>query len=323
MRPAMLIIVYGDDAYRVQEQVKKLADAFRERHDPSGMNFASFGAKADVGEAMQSVRAAPFMAAKRMVLLRDVLSKSKKDGEEAWGEALKAIPESTIVVLWEGDDAKALEKKASFKALKDVSELHLYPFPVLEGPALTKWVTERVALHGGKVVPAAAAELASRVGGDLWQADNEARKLVAFASGRTVGVEDVRELVRASFEGEIFAFVDAVSARDAKEAFKLLAQERQAGSEDFMLLAMLARQVRILLGTRALMDGDPRLTKDAVASELSLHPFVAQKAMAAARRFTMPQLMAAHDALFERDRAAKSGMGPEVAVDLMTAELTA
>ncbi|TAK04245.1 DNA polymerase III subunit delta [Patescibacteria group bacterium] len=317
----MLIIVYGDDSFRVQEKVRQLTDAFKKKFDPTGMNLASFGEKADVGEVMQAVRSMPFMGEKRMVVIRDLVSKSKKGDEDAW-VGLKATPDSTIVVLWESDDAKALEKKALFKSLKDAAELHLYPFPVLEGPALTKWITERITSQGGKIAPAAATEIASRVSGDLWQADGEIRKLTAFASGREITADDVRELVRPSFEGEIFAFIDAVSQRNGKEAFRLLAQERSAGSEDHYLLAMLARQVRILLGVRAMMDEDVRVAKDAIATELALHPFVAQKAMAAARRFTLSELMAAHDALFEREVGVKSGMDPETAVDLMTVQMT-
>lgn len=316
----MLIIVYGDDGFRVQEKVRALTDAFRKKFDPTGMNFASFGEKAELGEVMQSARSMPFMGEKRMVVVRDLISKSKKGDEETWA-ALKDVPDSTIVVLWESDEAKALEKKPLFKALRDAAQLHLYPFPVLEGPTLTKWVVERVALHGGRIVPAAASELASRTGGDLWQADNEARKLVAHAAGRDVSADDVRELVRPSFEGEVFASIDAVSNKDAKGAFKLLSQERASGSEDHYLLAMLARQIRILLGVRSMMEDNPRVTKDEVANELALHPFVAQKSMAAAKRFTLDELMRAHDAIFEREVGVKSGMDPAAAVDLMAAEL--
>lgn len=319
----MLIIAYGDDGFRVQEKVRQLQDAFKKKFDPSGMNFASYGEKADVGEVMQAVRAAPFMGEKRMVLLRDLIAKSKKGDEEAWAGGLRAVPSSTIMVLWESGEAKAIEKKPLFKELQDAAELHLYPFPVLEGAALSKWVMERAVAHGGSMPLPAAGELASRVGGDLWQADGEIRKLAAYAKGRAITADDVRALVRPSFEGEIFAFIDAVSNKDAKGAFKLLSQERAAGSEDHYLIAMLARQVRILLGTRAMMDEDPRVPKDAVAAELALHPFVAQKAMASARRFTLAELMAAHDALFERDLAMKSGMGPEAAVDLMTVQIAA
>ncbi|OGL67060.1 DNA polymerase III subunit delta [Candidatus Uhrbacteria bacterium RIFCSPHIGHO2_01_FULL_63_20] len=324
----MLIIVYGEDSFRVQEKVRTLTEAFRKKFDPSGMNLATFGSPStgsghiEIGEVMQSARSMPFMGEKRMVVVRDLISKSKKGDEETWA-ALKEVPDSTIAVLWESDEAKTIEKKPLFKALKDAADLHLYPFPALEGSALTKWVTERVVSRGGKIAPAAAFELSERVGGDLWHADAEICKLVAFANQSQIDVAHVRELVRPSFEGEIFAFIDAVSQRNGKEAFRLLSQERSAGSEDHYLLAMLARQIRILLGVRAMMDENPRVTKDEIANELALHPFVAQKSMAAAKRFTLPELMRAHDAIFEREVGVKSGMDPAAAVDLMAAELSA
>lgn len=319
----MLIFVYGDDSFRVQEKARELQTAFQKKFDPTGLNFASFGSDAKPGEVLQAVQSLPFMSQKRMVVVRDLIASTKKDGEDAW-EALAHTPESSIVVLWETADAKTVEKKPLYALLKAGADVHAYPFPVLEGAALSKWAADRVKARGGQIVPDALRELCDRVGGDLWQMDNEIGKLIAYASGRTIVHADVDELVRATFEGEIFALIDAVSRKQGAQAVKLLRQERWSGASDFQIFGMLARQVRILLGARALLDADPRASSQELAADLGVHPFVAQKALEQARKFTFDDLRATHDLLFSYDAGMKSGfIDADVAVDLVTARLIA
>jgi len=321
----MLILVYGDDTFRAQEKVAELKAAFVKKFDPTGMNVSVFpatGGKLDPGEALQAICSLPFLTPRRMVFVRELVGSTKKEAAKVWEEGLMRVPETTICVLWESEEPKALEKKPLFKSLKDAADVHYYPFPVLEGAELTKWTAARVKERGGQIDRDALGELVSRVGSDLWQMSGEIEKLVATADGKAITRAMVEDLVRASFEGEIFALMDAVSQKRPQEAIKRLQQERWAGSEDHYLLSMLARQVRILLGARAMLDENPGTSKDIVAQEMGVHPFVAQKALAQARGFTFPQLREAHELLFQYDATMKSGgIDADLAVDLVTAKL--
>lgn len=317
----MVIFVYGDDTFRSQEKVRILEAAFKEKHDPTGMNLTTFTGKLDVGEVLQAVSSAPFLAPKRMVVVRGVIENATKGDQKTW-EGLAKVPDSTIVLLWETESAKATEKSALYKTLSASADVHTYPFPVLEGSALTKWAGERVKAHGVSISPKALTDLVSRVGSDLWQLSGEIEKLCAFAGMNMIDEASVKTLVRSSFEGDIFPFLDAVSNKRTTEAMRLLDEERQAGSNDFYLFTMLAREIRILLSVRSMMDVDPRASSGQIASETGLNPFVVGKAMNAARRYQTADLIRAHDLLFERDRASKDGgMDASLAVDLTVKDL--
>lgn len=318
----MLILVYGDDTFRAQEKVSELRGAFQKKFDPTGLNLATFGSDAKPGEVMQAVQSLPFISLKRMVIIRDLVATTKKDGEEAWA-GLAKTPDSSIVVLWETMEPKALEKKALFQAIRKGEDVRSYPFPALEGSELSAWTADRVKARGGSSIAAdALRELTDRVGSNLWQMDNEIGKLVALCSGRAVALADVDGLVRASFDGEIFALVDAVSRKEGKKAVRLLREERWSGASDFQIFAMLARQVRLLLGARALLDENPRASSQQLASEMNINPFVAQKVIEQARKFSLADLRATHDLLFSYDAGMKSGfLDAELAVDLVTTTL--
>lgn len=321
----MLIFVYGDDSFRVQEKVGQLVRAFREKFDPTGLNIAEFPSqkkRIEIGDVLGAVHALPFLGQKRMVVVRDLIESLKKDEIDAWVEGFKKTPDSTIVVFWESIEPKGLEKKPLFKELAGFAQVHHYPFPPLQGAELNRWVQGRVKERGGVIDAGALRALVDRVGSDLWQMDNEIGKLVAYANGQSITTGMVDELVRASFEGKIFQLIDAVSQRRPADAIGLLQEERWSGANDHYLLTMLGRQVRILLGARALLDEKPRATSQELAQILGIHSFVAQKALAQARGFSLEHLKATHDLLFEFDVHMKTGgIDADMAVDLTTVKL--
>ncbi len=315
-------MIYGDDTFRVQEKVKQMKDAFTQKFDPSGMNTASFPAegskKHEPGEILQAACSYPFLGEKRMVLVRDLISETNKDKQDIWLEGFKRAPESTIIVLYETASPKKLERKSLFKELNKLAESHTYPFPELQGYALTKWVQDRIAASGGSADRVVPQLLVERVGADLWQMSHEIEKLIAYASGQVVTKEMVTLLVQASFEGQVFELMDAISKKQTGAVIKLLREERLSGANDHYLLTMLGRQVRILLGARALLDENPSATKQDVADAVGVHPYVAQKALQQARGFSFQQLRDAHGLLFKYDWGLKTGrIHAELAVDLV------
>ncbi|KKW31918.1 MAG: polymerase III, delta subunit protein [Candidatus Uhrbacteria bacterium GW2011_GWA2_52_8d] len=323
----MLIFVYGDDTFRVQEKVRQLTRAFREKFDPTGLNLAEFPSSSkkgfELGEVMGAVHAIPFLGQKRMTVVRDLIDSMKKADMSAWVDGFVKTPDSTIVVFWESVESTSLEKKPLFVALKDAAEVHHYPFPALKGAELDCWVQDRVKERGGAIDTDALRAMIERVGADLWQMDNEICKLVAYASGQTISVVMVDELVHTSFEGKIFALIDAVSQRRPVDAIRLLQEERWSGANDHYLLTMLGRQVRILLGARAMLDENPHVRQGELVKTLNIPPFVAQKVLSQARGFTLARLKAVHDLLFDFDLAMKtSGINADLAVDLTTVKLT-
>jgi len=319
-------MIYGDDSFRVNQKVKQMRDAFREKFDLSGMNTQAFPAdgstKYDVGDILQAVCSYPFLGTKRMVIIRDLIGTIKKADQQIWLEGFSRMPESTIVVLWETESLKSVEKKSLFTELSKLSESHAYPYPALEGTLLTRWVQDRIKEMKGTIEPKALQALIERVGPELWQMSHEIEKLIAFAYGATITVAMVDELVHANFEGKIFDLMDAISKKQITRALQLLQEERFSGANDHYLLTMLGRQVRVLVCARQMLDKDARVTKQELAEALSIHPFVAQKALEQAKGFSFAELARVHDVLFDFDFKLKSGrISADLAVDLVTQQL--
>lgn len=318
----MIIFIYGEDSYSASERLKSMRDRFCEKFDASGMNVVEFGkSKLEIGEVAQAVQSPGFLSPKRMVIVRNLLSQiTKKPDAGPWVEQLKKTPEDTIVILFDETSEKKIEKNEIFKQLTKTSGALSYSHPLLSGSALSSWAVNFAKKLNLSITRNQIERIVALVGGDLWQLSSEFEKLAAYASGSPVNDEAIDLLVKANFEDAMFDFVDAVALKQSKLALDLLESQRAAGSTDFHLFAMLARQIRLLIGARDVLDRNPRATKQDVADALGVHPFVAQKTLGQARQFTGERLTWLHGRLYEFDRAAKTGGGDMATfVDLLVA----
>jgi DNA polymerase-3 subunit delta len=132
-------------------------------------------------------------------------------------------------------------------------------------------------------------------------------------------VEDVRALTPASRQARAFDLTDALAQRDRQRALALLHELLASGESPLGLVALTAYQTRTLMQVKALAERG--LRPQQIASTAGMSPFVVEKSLALARRFSFGQLESAHRALLEIDTGLKrSRMTPEMALDLLVVE---
>jgi len=99
----------------------------------------------------------------------------------------------------------------------------------LKGVRLTQWIESRVTRQGGSISRQAAGTLMEAIGGDLHTMANEINKLTAYTGGRRIEENDVRMVVSASQEADIFAMIEAVMDDKAGTAEQILQKLLQNG----------------------------------------------------------------------------------------------
>ncbi len=322
----MILLVYGDDAFRVKERSREFVEKFAEKFDPTRMNIDEFvfAKKDDVNVARiaEAVAASPFLSAKRMVRVDGIFSTvTTKPDAEPWIAVLERVPESTILVLVDASSKEKVEKTELWKRVSAMKEVHNYPLPALSGSELQAWIMNRAKARGAVMVPAVVTALVDRVGNDSWRLETEIGKLAAYAGDAPISEDMIRVLVSSEYREDIFALMDAMSADRASFALKKLHEERVAGADEFPLFGMLMRQIRLLLQVRSLCDESPNVGKQDVANALGLHPFVAQKVLGEARRRSFERMKEWHGLASDLDFAMKRGLAPDVAVDRLVAAM--
>ena len=235
---------------------------------------------------------------------------------------LPALPPTTRLVFVEEETLKAshpILKLAQEEHKKGLAHIKRFKRP--KEWELPNWVQQRARDEGGEISWEACRELARLVGNDLRLLAQEIDKLLLYANGQPVTETDVRTLVSHAREESVFDLVDCVGRRQADEALHLLHQLLDRGEPPLKLMAMLARQVRIMIQVSDLQAS--RLTQDQIAKRLKLHPYVVQKGLAQAGNFDMEQLERAHALLVETDRMIKTGeMEDVLPLDMLVVSLT-
>lgn len=320
----MILLVYGDDGFRVKERAREFVTKFAEKFDPTRMNIDEFVfvKKDDVQlpKAAEAIAASPFLSTKRMVRVDGIFSAvTTKPDAEPWIAMLERVPESTILVLVDSASKEKVEKTELWKRISAMKEVHNYPLPALSGSDLHTWIVNRAKVYGATMVPSVVTTLVDRVGNDSWRLETEIRKLAAYAGDAPVTDEMIVKLIMSEFKEDIFAFTDAMSADRSPYALRKLHEEREAGADEFPLFGMLVRQIRLLLQVRALCDERVHIGKQDVADVLGLHPFVAQKVLGEAKRRSFSRMMAWHSLAADLDSAMKRGLATDVAVDRLVA----
>ncbi|PIS43094.1 MAG: DNA polymerase III subunit delta [Candidatus Kerfeldbacteria bacterium CG08_land_8_20_14_0_20_40_16] len=320
----MIIFIHGEDTYRTQQRVTQLKEAFIKKYSHSGLNVVTLdGEDLTLSDFRNKCFSAGLLEKKRLIIIKNVVSQSS-DKELLQGvlELIesKKFPKDNILIFWEGslNEEKPKKGEASLKGalLKTLAKERAERFELLSIDELKKWTLKEIKERRGKIESGALEELVSKVGQDLWQMNNEIEKLVNYCSGRQIARQDVVAFVQSKFDENIFHLTDALGQRQKKQALKLIHDQLASGAEPLLLLSKFIWQFRNLIQIKEMIRQGR--TSAEITKELKLHPFVVQKTVPQANRFSEEELKEIYSGLLEIDFKLKnSDTAPALLFDLL------
>ncbi len=329
----MVLFLYGEDTYRSRAKLKQIEEKFK-KTDKSGVNLIKIdGERTPWKNIEKEILAAPFLHNKKLVVVENFLKKRGQKIDEAVAFLRdKKIPAGIVVVFWEGGEEgeQPDERTAIFKLLNKPKQAEKFSF--LEATKLNKWILAAVEARNAKIERGAVDLLVQLVGPDLWQMSSELDKLAAYVSGRkeknkTITADDVNLFVRGKFDENIFALTDAIGAKNRKLVFRLLNEQIEAGLKESYIFAMLARQFRILLQIKEIIERDysfisptDPVISSKISSELGLHPYVVKKTLYQIRNYSLAELKKIYVKLLAIDmKMKKTNLSLRALLDLFIA----
>lgn len=326
----MLHVLIGENDYSIRQALggikKTIGDATALMTNTTTLEGRQV-TKEQLANACETV---PFLAEKRLVIVEGLLErfegpgrgkkKAKNQAEleehKIFAEVMKKLPPFCELVVIGGavNLRNPLLVELSYFSKAE-------SFPLLKGPALTRWIEEKVTASGGKISPAAIALLVRFVGNDLWTMASEVEKLVQYAAGRRIEEADVKAVVNLAQEASVFAMVDAILEFRVGVAQDLLQQLFRQGNAPAQLLTMLARQARIIFQVKEMRGrGKSRVE---IQTKLGLNSdFLLKKAWEQSDKYSLNRLKELFHKLLDADLSIKTGqMEGEIALDILIAEL--
>ncbi len=323
VRPIYLI--HGEEAYLARQLEKAAVEALLPPEERD-MGLTVLDRDPPPAELANLIESVPFMGGKNVIVIRGTnlfragkAEEGEDGGDDRLLKLLADMPEYSHVVFVTA--AAADKRRKLYKCVERYgAAVEVSP---LKAKDIRPWLNDKLAALGRRLAPDATEELLAAFGMmpqlSLGLLDNELDKIALYAQGTTITRRDVAAAMSAVPEVSVFAMIDAVSQKQAGKALKLLAEQLAAGENALRLLALLARQVRMLWRGKELADGGAGSRE--IADELGVPPFVGEKLLRQGRGFAAATLQRTMVALAEADRDLKNGRADKYVLERIVIEM--
>jgi len=329
----LLYILFGQDDFSIDQSLDEIKRGIGNEALLAANTTTLDGQRVTLEQLKSVCETAPFLAEKRLIIVNGLLERfeskgsSNRRGEKnlvpdqknewkSFGTCISEMPDNIVLTLIDG---RIGEGNPLLKELRTKAEVR--SFPLLKGSRLQQWIKKYVAGHGSNISPQAIKLMADLIGSNLWIMANEINKLVAFTSGRRIEEEDVKMVVSHVLQASVFTMVDAIFEFKTGVAQQSFQQLLQQGFAPVYLLAMLSRQVRMVVRAKELKNH--RKPEVEIQNKLGLtSEYALRKTLEQADRYSSQRLKRVYHKLLEADLSIKTGRyDGELALNILVAEL--
>lgn len=304
--PERLYLLWGPEDYLREQYLIQLKKLCLPEGDDSFSYKRLNGPELDPRALSQAVDAPPFLTERSLVEVRDA-DLNRITAPEDCLKVLSDIPETCTVVFVQSAQFEPDGRLKFIKGLRAMArELR---FTQQSQGMLTEWIARRFAAAGKRIELDAAQRLIF-VSGDLMsRLIPEIEKIAAYASGEVVTQAEVDAVADHIPEAVVFEMTELIAQRKMNSALSVLSELlADKNNEPIMMLAVLGGQMRKLYAARLALEQE--LGVKYVMEVCAIrYDYIANRLLAAARGFTLPQLRSAVVCCAETDYRMKSGGG--------------
>ena len=306
----MLILICGQDTYRSLSRLNETVEDYKKNQKNNlGLKHFDFQ-REEYGDFMKEFQSISMFIGTRLMVLRNTFSNEIFKAEFLKNQ--ESFLNLKDIILFLEEDKISLGDKL-LKFLQKNGKVQ--EFNLLEGEELKNWAQKEFLSYRAEISSRAIEKLISNTGNDLWQLNNEIKKLVSYKKGGTIEVEDIGLMGHSKIEADIFKTIDAIADKNKSKALSLIHKHIEKGDSPLYLFSMINFQFRNLLLMKT--QGYGR-----VNPKLGIHPFVARKALGQSQKFTIGELKIIYNKIFQFDLSIKTGkIDVQSALDLFIAEI--
>lgn len=317
-----VVLLTGDESALRRETLDSMLDALGMAKDDFDLEHFD-GDSSSPSAWIGSVVTSPFLADRRVAIVRHVL----RCDLEKKGIDLKVIPESGLLILVadeEGGEERSSRAKTNERAWRKAVEKA--GGGVFDAKVDTKRTGEEVrkrVVAGGKTIsPRALETLVEMCGGSLSRCLDELEKLVIYVGDSAqIREDDVRGIVVASREWNVFRMVDSIVGGEVGEALRqlrvLLGTNKGESAAHGQVVPMVLRSLRLIWQARVCLDAGTtphdaplaiRATFPEKPSILSEPPYRLASLMQNARRLDLYRIEKGLQVLSDTDARLKGAL---------------
>jgi DNA polymerase-3 subunit delta len=307
---APVYVCYGTESFLIREFIQKLTERLINPEDAAFAVSKYDLAETSLDTIIEEAEELPFIGPRKLIIASNALfltgakeSTKVEHKPERLLEYVKAPADFSVIVLTVNAE-KLDERKKLVKSLKEKD--CLVACTALTAGELGQWVQSEADKLGVHFAPGIRDQFILYVGTNLQNLTSELDKSAMFIGrGGTITAEVVEQLVTRSIEQNIFIMVEHIAQLKLDKAFTILADLFRRKEEPIKIMALIARQFRIMYQVKDMQKQG--YSQQQMATQLGLHPFAVKIAAGQCNRFEAAELAGILDQLADLDYQMKSG----------------
>jgi DNA polymerase-3 subunit delta len=294
-----IYLFYGEDQKSIQDEVQAWKKKFLKKY-PDSPNL-SILKDYELSGLLNEINTPPFLGDNRLIIAYNLYTNHHKDDKyDKFTDALKEIPETTILVLIE--EEKIAKNATIIKRLSKIGQVKNFEQSKSE---LKKSLIKELSKNEKTINPILADELVSNLNENPYKILNEAKKLSLYTEGNEITKTEIQQLVRFDAHTSVFRLMDDLSTKQTQKCINTLQELSESGEDLMMILHLVMRQIRLLLSIKYLKAQG--LNAFDIAKKAKLQPFIVKKLVMQVENFPARKLQVLMTKLLEIDSKIKRG----------------
>lgn len=321
-------LLYGEENYQIEKALKVAKDSLAPSFSDLNYTVIDTDYEKNLEDIISRCESVPFMDKKRVVVVKtsDLFSSSSaydKDEIDNLIEYTNAPLKTTQLIFVPA----VIDKRNGFyKKISKNSEV--FESKRLDKVQLSNFITRKLNAKHVKIDNSSKDYLIEKSGYlfrdsevTLFDVENEIEKIVLNTKNDgLINVADIKSTVFEEKNVDIFKFIDAVFNGDVMKSYELLNNITEVHNASIQILALIGRQISLLIKLRILLKG--HIPESVIAKKLNLHPFVVKKTKALLNKYTYKELLDLYNICSDMDYRAKTGrINDKISVEIMVGRI--
>ncbi len=315
VNPPSLILLYGEEAYLIEQTVKRVRAAVigAEKDD---FNDHRFGGKQSTAESvLDAAHTYPVFAPRKLVTVHGFDQMSAHEQDKLTSYLNQPSPETCLLLVAEKIDSR----RKFFQEFKKKGVV--FKFDPLKDAEIPDFARRGLQRRGVRISRDALELLCSLLNSNLHEVEAELDKLVLYVGERQqISITDVEAIVSRGRTESVFELGTAIGLGNMARALTLVRRFAAASEPPLLVLNLITGHYRLLWKIRSLQSRNAPVTD--IVKSVGRPPFVVKRLVEQGKRFSRRDFINAYQLFVETDLAIKSSGGdPEALLERMVMRL--
>jgi DNA polymerase-3 subunit delta len=305
-------LYHGASSYLSLEAAHSYIEKSKEENPSTSINIVD-GDSIDSQNLVDLLTSPTLFASKRIIFVKRVYrNKDRKTVTENIMEILKEDKGDDLIVFWEDQKIRSNTKYYKFfkehKAVEEISELNKRTF--------FTWLRKELEKNNLKIDQTAIKDLAERTNYNPERCKSQIEKFKLNNPDKIIEKEDIELLTADTLEKEIWDLTDAINQQDKEKSISILERLSSQSTDANYILAMLARNLRLIYLTKHLSNQGKDYRK--ISSLLKIPPFTTPSLVKASSKYSNEKIKLLYSKLSSLDFQIKTGrIDPDLGLTLI------